>query len=48
MVLDGGQCGFGIESSVTKITSCEKVGLKVEILRRGGVSEEKLQGLLES
>lgn len=41
LVLDGGQCGFGIESTVVKIEEQES-RLLLKILRRGGVSEENL------
>lgn len=43
-ILDGGQCNFGIESTVVKIyqdesDDPEKVHIKLLILRRGGISE---------
>ena len=43
-ILDGGQCNFGIESTVVKIykeepTNEDEVHIKLLILRRGGISE---------
>ena len=43
-ILDGGQCNFGIESTVVKIykeatTDDNEIHIKLLILRRGGVSE---------
>ncbi len=34
MILDGGSCSFGIESTVVKITDTELV-----IIRKGGISQ---------
>ena len=43
-IIDGGQCDFGIESTVVKIyiedSEDEKVHIKLLILRRGGISEK--------
>ena len=46
MVLDGGQCGFGIESTVVKIEQQES-RLLLKVLRRGGVSEESLKSKVQ-
>ncbi|RNF20657.1 putative translation factor (SUA5) [Trypanosoma conorhini] len=43
LVIDGGQCDIGIESTVVKVNSVENV----EILRRGGVSLTDVQRALE-
>jgi L-threonylcarbamoyladenylate synthase len=37
LILDGGSCSFGIESTVVKITESELV-----IIRKGGVSQKNL------
>ena len=42
LVLDGGPCSFGIESTVAKL-SRDEAGLKLTIMRRGGISEQQLQ-----
>jgi L-threonylcarbamoyladenylate synthase len=41
-ILDGGQCNFGIESTVLKICHLEKNKYELLILRKGGVSEKAL------
>lgn len=41
LIIDGGACSFGIESTVMKITYDQHY--KLLILRRGGVSEQSLQ-----
>ena len=41
LVLDGGQSGFGIESTVAKIEEQED-RLLIKILRRGGISEDAM------
>lgn len=41
-ILDGGQCNFGIESTVMKIVSLDKNKYELLILRKGGVSEKAL------
>jgi len=38
LILDGGSCSFGIESTVVKITESELV-----IIRKGGVSQKQLE-----
>lgn len=38
LILDGGQCSFGIESTVVKISETQ-----LTILRKGGVSHQKLE-----
>ena len=40
-ILNGGQCTIGIESTVIKIINPDS-GIEVQILRRGGISEENL------
>ncbi len=51
LIIDGGSCSFGIESTVLKVTKEDKYNLL--ILRKGGVSFENLRetvrelGLLE-
>ena len=43
LIIDGGSCSFGIESTVVKITYEDKSDLfKLLILRRGGISESYL------
>ncbi|RNF02807.1 putative translation factor (SUA5) [Trypanosoma rangeli] len=42
LIIDGGQCDIGIESTVVKVNSVESV----EILRRGGVSLTDVQRVL--
>lgn len=46
LIIDGGSCSFGIESTVVKLTY-EESKYKLLILRRGGVSEQSLQKTLE-
>lgn len=41
-ILDGGQCNFGIESTVLKIIELEPTKFELFILRKGGVSEKAL------
>lgn len=46
-ILDGGQCDFGIESTVVKIyrehvEDSDKIHIKLLILRRGGISQKLL------
>jgi len=41
IILDGGSCSFGIESTVVKITESELV-----IIRKGGVSQKNLESKL--
>jgi len=47
MILDGGKCGFGIESTVLKLEEVEGK-TKIMLLRRGGVSEERIIGMAEA
>lgn len=42
-ILDGGQCNFGIESTVVKIIEHSSDQFELNILRKGGVSEKALQ-----
>lgn len=42
LIIDGGACSFGIESTVLKISHSEQ-GYSLLVLRRGGVSEQSLQ-----
>jgi L-threonylcarbamoyladenylate synthase len=43
LIIDGGSCSFGIESTVVKITYEDESDLfKLLILRRGGISESYL------
>ena len=46
MILDGGACTVGIESTVVKLIEEPDGSLKIFILRRGGLSEEKLRTIL--
>ena len=50
-VVDGGQCSFGIESTVAKLDVSDGadgiVKKRILVLRRGGVSEEALRKALE-
>ena len=46
LVIDGGFCSFGIESTVAKFERKDGV-LQLVILRRGGVSQEALQNALQ-
>ena len=44
-ILDGGSCGFGIESTVLKVSELTEIGpthFELCILRRGGISEKSL------
>jgi len=41
-ILDGGQCNFGIESTVLKICDLGENKFELLILRKGGVSEKAL------
>ena len=41
-ILDGGQCSFGIESTVLKIEELKDREIQITILRKGGVSEKSL------
>ena len=45
-ILDGGQCSFGIESTVLKIYEIAKDDYELLILRRGGVSEKKISDVI--
>lgn len=40
MIIDGGSCSFGIESTVLKVTHDSKFNLT--ILRKGGISIDNL------
>ena len=46
-ILDGGQCNFGIESTVLKITEVSASEFELCILRKGGVSEKALQETID-
>jgi L-threonylcarbamoyladenylate synthase len=46
-ILDGGQCNFGIESTVLKIIEHSAMKFELHILRKGGVSEKALVALYE-
>ena len=46
-ILDGGSCSFGIESTVLKVYE-QDGNLHMLILRRGGVSEDKLATLVSN
>ena len=41
LIIDGGSCSFGIESTVLKVTKADRFNLL--ILRKGGVSFENLR-----
>jgi L-threonylcarbamoyladenylate synthase len=41
LILDGGSCSFGIESTVVKITESELL-----IIRKGGISQKNLESKL--
>jgi len=43
-IVDGGQCSFGIESTVLKISK-EEAGYELLVIRKGGVSLENLTGV---
>ncbi len=48
LIIDGGGCSFGIESTVLKISySQESQKYSLLVLRRGGVSEQSLQLAIE-
>ena len=48
LIIDGGACSFGIESTVVKMTYEDGEGVfKLLILRRGGISEQCLQSALD-
>ena len=48
LIIDGGACSFGIESTVLKISySQESQKYSLLVLRRGGVSEQSLQLAIE-
>ncbi|EPY39055.1 hypothetical protein AGDE_04874 [Angomonas deanei] len=44
LILDGGSCEVGIESTVVKITSCTSI----EVLRRGKITINEIQSSIES
>lgn len=46
-ILDGGQCDFGIESTVLKIIEHSSSKFELSILRKGGISEKALLLLFE-
>ncbi len=47
-IIDGGACSFGIESTVLKISfDQDQKKYNLLVLRRGGVSEQSLQGALK-
>ena len=41
-IIDGGQCNFGIESTVLKIIEHSPNSFELHILRKGGISEKAL------
>ena len=43
-ILDGGNCSFGIESTVLKISADDSGNLELLVLRQGGISLPQLQG----
>jgi len=44
LIIDGGSCDFGIESTVLKLeTAAEPGHYKLTIIRKGGVSIENLK-----
>ena len=47
LIIDGGSCDFGIESTVLKLECSEakdgRTSFKLTIIRKGGVSIESLQ-----
>lgn len=47
MILDGGECNVGVESTVIAIGSLEGDREEVRVLRPGGVTEEMLSSMLE-
>jgi hypothetical protein len=46
-IIDGGQCSFGIESTVIKISKQED-GYECLVIRKGGVSLENLNGVCKT
>jgi L-threonylcarbamoyladenylate synthase len=46
LIIDGGSCSFGIESTVMKIVDSDEGKFDALILRKGGVSKEHLQQTL--
>lgn len=47
VVLDGGQCPFGIESTVLKLQLGNNLLPEIVIFRRGGISEQSLRATLQ-
>lgn len=48
LIIDGGACSFGIESTVLKVShSAESGKFNLLVLRRGGVSEQSLRAAIE-
>ena len=47
LIIDGGSCSFGIESTVLKLIESSEGHFDALILRKGGVSKEHLQTTLE-
>ena len=43
LILDGGSCDFGIESTVLKLETVQDSKFKLTIIRKGGVSIDSLQ-----
>ena len=42
LIIDGGECSFGIESTVLKLQVDEDNKFKILIIRKGGVSMQSL------
>lgn len=43
LIIDGGECSFGIESTVLKLQVTEDNLFKILIIRKGGVSMQNLR-----
>ena len=46
LIIDGGECSFGIESTVLKLQVDEDNKFKILIIRKGGVSMQSLQQVI--
>jgi L-threonylcarbamoyladenylate synthase len=46
VILDGGECSVGIESSVIEIVESAEKQIQIRILRAGGLEAERIQSLL--
>jgi len=47
LIIDGGACSFGIESTVAKLLKEKEHEYLIMILRKGGISQESLQNFIE-